>query len=77
MGRGLAAGLWLLLPSWSGDLDFFPLGTGWAAVFPLLVVCRAGMANQASTEPGEQTGKPGLASRGASAVPVVHQGSLG
>lgn len=39
---------------WSADLDFFPLGTGWAAVLSLLVVCRAGVAHQASTEPGEQ-----------------------
>lgn len=53
------AGRWgcdlrLLLRSWSGDLDFFPLGTGWAALFSLLVVYRAGMANRASAKPGEQ-----------------------
>lgn len=42
------------LLSWPGVLDFFPLGTGWAAALSLLVVYRAGMANQASTEPGEQ-----------------------
>lgn len=69
------AGRWggdlrLLLRSWSGDLDFLPLGTGWAALFSLLVVYRAGMANRASAKPGEQRqGKPGLASRGAPASP--------
>lgn len=59
-GRGMekvnwwVAALRFLVLSWSGDLDFFLLGTGWAATLSLLVVYRAGVANQASTEPGNR-----------------------
>lgn len=40
--------------SWSGDLGFSSLGTGWAAAVSLLVICRASVAEQASAEPGRQ-----------------------
>lgn len=43
----------------SENLGVSPLGAGWAVALSLLVIHRAGMANQASTEPGEQRQKSG------------------
>lgn len=45
--------------SQSENLGVSPLGAGWAVALSLLVVHRAGMANQASAEPGEQMQKRG------------------
>lgn len=41
----------------SDSLGYFFLGTGWAAALSLLIIHRAGMANQASTDPGAEVGR--------------------
>lgn len=57
MLRGGWNGWPVLGGSWLDNLGFSFLGTGWAAALLLLIIQRAGMANQASTQPGSKGGK--------------------